>query len=88
MIYLDETWLNESECMTRDTGLAEKHVGRKVKARKGARYFIVHAGGEDGFVPGALLFRSVNGYKKPYDDINDACFQSWFQTVTPKHSAS
>ncbi|XP_069973641.1 uncharacterized protein [Penaeus vannamei] len=89
-IYMDEMWLNETEFVVRDMGLTKKSAGRKGKTRKGARYFIVHAGGEDGFVQGALLFQSINGNKKDSDDINDTCFHSWFQTQLlpniPPHS--
>ncbi|XP_042210282.1 uncharacterized protein LOC121858120 [Homarus americanus] len=87
-IYLDETWVNQNECWT----MADGSVDPKLKTGKGARYIILHAGGEDGFVPGAFLFfRSSNGNKGDYhDSINHTCFQSWFQTQLlpniPAHS--
>lgn len=91
-IYLDETWVNQNECVTKCWTVADGSVGPKLKTGKGARYIIVHAGGEDGFVPGALLFfRSKNGNKGDYhDSMNHTCFQSWFQTQLlpniPAHS--
>lgn len=62
-IYLDETWVNQNECVSKCWTVADGSVGPKLKTGKGARYIIVHAGGEDGFVPGAFLsFRSKKWY--------------------------
>lgn len=81
-IYIDETWVNQNECVSKCWTVADGSVGPKLKTGKGARYIIVHAGGEDGFVLGALLFfRSRNGNKGDYhDSMNHTCFRSWFQT--------
>lgn len=47
-------------------------MGPKVKTGRGARFIILHAGGVNGFVPGALLmFRSRNGKKGDYHDSVD-----------------
>ncbi|XP_064120782.1 uncharacterized protein LOC135225379 [Macrobrachium nipponense] len=81
-IYLDETWLNQNECVGKCWTLPDGIVGPRVKTGKGATFIIVHAGGEYGFVPGGLLFfRSKNGNKGDYhDSMNHTCFLSWFQT--------
>ncbi|XP_064111448.1 uncharacterized protein LOC135218937 [Macrobrachium nipponense] len=81
-IYLDETWVNQNECVDKCWTLPDGIVGPRVKTGKGARFIIVHAGGEYGFVPGGLLFfRSKNGNKGDYhDSMNHTCFLSWIQT--------
>ncbi|KAK4325758.1 hypothetical protein Pmani_003701 [Petrolisthes manimaculis] len=60
--------------------LAEGSVGPKVKTGKGARFIILHEGGSNGFIPGALLmFRSKNGSKGYYHDaMNCDGFNTWF----------
>lgn len=91
-IYLDETWVNQNECVNKCWTLPDGSVGPKVKTGKGARFILVHVGGDDGFVPGGLLlFRSKNGNKGDYhDSMNHIRFQSWFQTQLlpniPSHS--
>ncbi|XP_042893704.1 uncharacterized protein LOC122267665 [Penaeus japonicus] len=74
-IYLDETWINENECLTRGLKV-NGFSGPKLKKKKGARYFIMHAGGEDGFVPGALFFQSKTDTEYV---INHTRFQTWFE---------
>lgn len=80
-VYLDETWINQNlsieRCWTTDDG----SVGPKLKTGRGARFIILHAGGSEGFVPGALLmFRSKNGAKGDYHDAMDyPRFKIWFE---------
>ena len=66
-VYVDETWMNQNECVSKCWTTADGKMGPKVKTGKGAGFIIVHAGGEFGFVPGALLlFKSPNGSKGDY----------------------
>ena len=81
-VFLDETWVNQNisveKCWTNEEG----SVGPKLKSGKGARFIIVHAGTDEGFVPGGLLmFKSKNGSKGDYHDSMDAeKFKMWFET--------
>lgn len=87
-IYLDETWVNQNECVSKCWTVADGSVGSKLKSSKGARFITVHVGGDNGFVPCALLFFiSKNGSQMDY---HDTCFQSWFKVQLlpniPPHS--
>lgn len=53
-IYIDETWVHQNECVDKCWTDSEGKFGLKVKSGRGARFIVVHAGGEDGFVPGGL----------------------------------
>ncbi|XP_076037484.1 uncharacterized protein LOC143022948 [Oratosquilla oratoria] len=68
-VYLDETWVNHSTCTTQC---------RTNKEEEG--FIIVHAGGAQGFIPGALLmFESKLGNKFDYhDSMNSDTFKQWF----------
>lgn len=91
-IYLDETWINQNDCVSKCWTIDDGSVGPKLKTGKGGRFIILHAGGHDGFIPGALLFfRSKNGSKGDYhDSMNYVRFRDWFQTQLlpniPEHS--
>ncbi|KAK4288468.1 hypothetical protein Pmani_038503 [Petrolisthes manimaculis] len=78
-IYIDETWVNQNECVDKCWTNCDGKLGPKVKSGRGARFIIVHAGGVDGFVPGGLhMFRSKNGNKGDYhDSMNHENFCSW-----------
>lgn len=80
-IYLDETWVNQNESMKKCWTTSDGVVGPKLKTGRGERFIILHAGGEQGFVPGGLLmFRSRNGNKGDYhDSMNHQCFRKWFE---------
>lgn len=80
-IYLDETWVNQNECVRKCWTTKEGNVGPKVKTGKGSRFIIVHAGSKEGFVPGGLLmFKSRNGNKGDYhDSMNHETFLAWFK---------
>lgn len=79
-IYIDETWVNQNDSVLKCWTTADESVGPKLKNGKGERFIILHAGGENGFVPGALLmFRAKNGNKGDYhDSMNNECFKTWF----------
>lgn len=80
-IYIDETWVNQNESVSKCWTTGDGDVGPKLKSGRGERFIIVHAGGENGFVPGGLLlFRSKNGNKGDYhDSMNSQCFSKWFK---------
>lgn len=80
-VFIDETWINQNECVGQCWTVADGTVGPKLKTGKGSRFIVLHAGSEQGFVEGALLmFRSKNGAKGDYHDSMDhEKFQKWFQ---------
>ncbi|KAG7166053.1 hypothetical protein Hamer_G029569 [Homarus americanus] len=80
-VYLDETWINQNQCVERCWTVNDGSAGPKLKSGRGARFIIVHAGGRQGFIPGALLmFRSKNGAKGDYHDSMDhERFKAWFK---------
>ncbi|MPC88965.1 hypothetical protein E2C01_083892 [Portunus trituberculatus] len=57
-IYLDETWVNQNECISKCWTTPDGNLGPKLKTGRGARFIIVHAGGMDSFVPNGLYYYS------------------------------
>ena len=78
-VYLDETWVNQNESIKKCWTTADGSVGPKLNTGRGSRNINLHAGGEEGFVPGGLLmFRSRNGNKGDFNDsMNHECFREW-----------
>lgn len=56
LTFLGKTSVNQNECVTICWIVADGSVGPKLKLGTGARYIVVHAGGEDGYVHGTMLF--------------------------------
>lgn len=82
-VFLDETWVNKNECVHKCwTHQSDGKVGPKIKTGKGSRFIILHAGGAQGFIPGALLmFKSQFGTRRDYHDSMDHNrFVNWFKT--------
>ena len=79
-IFLDETWVNQNTCVEKCWTDKDGTLGPKTKSGKGGRFIVLHAGGDQGFIPGALLmFRSKNGNKGDYhDSMNGNTFKKWF----------
>jgi hypothetical protein len=77
IVYLDETYVNASLHVPSCWQSAEErgvlsHIG------KGPRLIIVHAGGQAGFVEGALLiFKSKSKTGDYHHDINFVNFNKW-----------
>ncbi|XP_068230999.1 uncharacterized protein [Palaemon carinicauda] len=69
-VYLDETWAT-------DEGVLEP----KLNTKKGSGCIIIHAGGHQGFIPGALLIYKPKNKAK--GDIHEAIdheqFKTWFE---------
>ncbi|XP_064091958.1 uncharacterized protein LOC135205384 isoform X2 [Macrobrachium nipponense] len=80
-VFLDETWINQNECVRQCWTTGEGEIGPKLKTGKGSRFIVVHAGSEKGFVKDALLlFRSKNGAKGDYhDSMGHERFLKWFK---------
>ena len=54
-VFVDETWVNQNTSVEKCCTNEEGSVGPKLKSGKGSRFIIVHAGTDEGFVPGRLL---------------------------------
>lgn len=90
-VYLDETRVNQNECVDKCWTDPGGTVGPKTKTGRGARFIVLYAGGAQGFIPGALLmFRSQHGNKGDYHDSMDhAKFKTWFEEqLLPNISAN
>lgn len=71
-VFVDETWVIQNECVEQCWAVGDGSVGPKIKTGKGSRFIILHAGGENGFIPGAeLLFKAKNGNRGDYHDAMD-----------------
>lgn len=54
-VFLDETWVNQNGCVGQCCSVADGAVEPKTKSGKGSRFIVLHVGGVQGFIPGALL---------------------------------
>lgn len=79
IVYIDETYFHSSSLAEKSWSDSEK-TGLKKPVSKGQRVIVVHAGGEMGFIPNALLmFKS--GLKKGdyHDDMNFKNYENWLK---------
>lgn len=79
IVYMDETYFHGSSCSEKSWTDSDTS-GLKKPVSKGQRVIVVHAGGEMGFVPNALLmFKS--GLKKGdyHDDMNKNNYERWLK---------
>ncbi|XP_076043134.1 uncharacterized protein LOC143026502 isoform X2 [Oratosquilla oratoria] len=74
-IYLDETWIAQNECV-KSQNVGDREVEPPLKSGKGDQFIILHAGGENGFVPGGLL---MCGSTEHHDSMNSESFHAWFE---------
>ena len=79
-VYVDETWVNQRDSVGKCWTVGDGSVGPKVKSGKGSRFIVLHTGGINGFIPGALLmFKSKNGKGDYHDCMNHDTFKKWFE---------
>ena len=79
IVWIDETWFNAGHTKTRawtDDSIAGT---MKVPIGKGSRLILLHAGGFDGFVPGAMLLFKSKSTRDYHEEMNDATFTRWFK---------
>ncbi|KAG7167335.1 hypothetical protein Hamer_G030362 [Homarus americanus] len=50
-VYLDETWINQNQCVERCWTVNDGSAGPKLKSGRGARFIIAHAGGRPRMEP-------------------------------------
>lgn len=81
IVYLDETWVNQnytvSKCWIEPK--AEKATGVRVPTGKGARLIVLHAGSQQGFIPGAALVFQAKNHGDYHDQMNSETFEKWFR---------
>ena len=79
IIYTDETWVNAHHTQEYIWVDSDGRGGWKVPSLKGQRLIVVHAGGVEGWVPGAnLFFRSKTNSIDYHDEMNSEHFMEWF----------
>lgn len=81
IIYLDETYVHQNYKVKKSwQGPSTSGVTSKISL--GKRHIIVHAGSEEGFVPGALLVFSTKSKSADYhDDMNSTNFMKWLEEM-------
>ncbi|KAJ8723794.1 hypothetical protein PYW07_007774 [Mythimna separata] len=77
VIYLDETWIH-SHYTVKKCWQSSTTTGVRKNDSAGRRWIIAHAGGENGFIDGALLmFKSKIKTGDYHDEMNGANFTKW-----------
>ncbi|KAJ8712954.1 hypothetical protein PYW08_008258 [Mythimna loreyi] len=77
VIYLDETWIH-AHYTVKKCWQSNTIPGVKKNDSAGRRWIITHAGGENGFIDGALLmFKSKTKTGDYHDEMNGANFTKW-----------
>lgn len=77
IIYLDETYVHQNY-KVKKSWQGPSTSGVTTKISSGKRHIVVHAGSEEGFVPGALLVFSTKSKSADYhDDMNSTNFVKW-----------
>ena len=82
IVYLDETWFDIHDIARKGWCDKSEKCVVDTPASRGKRLVIVHAGGENGFVPGCALLcgKSMKNCHADYhDDMNGAVFEDWFE---------
>ena len=85
VVYLDETWVNACDSLEKmwvedDPNVAGgTHGGIRKPSGKRNRLFILHAGSENGWIPGAdLVFQSKKSTGDYHDEMTVEHFEEWF----------
>ena len=91
IVYSDESWINLGHTVGREwqdttirtakdafrSGLS---CGLKAPTGRGPRFALVHAGGDNGFVPGAkLVFLCKKNTIDAHDEMDGECYEQYFQ---------
>lgn len=82
IIYLDETWFDTHDTVSKGWVDSTQNCRTKAPSNKGKRITILHAGSEDGFVPNCLLLSAKNIKDSSLDyheDTTAELFENWFQ---------
>ena len=78
LIYTDETWVNAHHTNEYIWFDSDGKGGWKVPSGKGQRLIVLHAGGVEGWVEGAILvFRSKTNSADYHDEMNSQHYMEW-----------
>ncbi|KAJ4440513.1 hypothetical protein ANN_08654 [Periplaneta americana] len=85
IVYVDETYIQESHSV-KSCWQAEEELGILTKIGKGERLIVLHGGGEEGFVEGALLvFKSGQKHGDYHTSMNAENYCRWMENeLLPK----
>ncbi|CAK1595274.1 unnamed protein product [Parnassius mnemosyne] len=81
IIYLDETWFDTHDTLKKVYTDNSPSCTTKAPCSRGKRLIILHAGGEQGWIPGALLISSKHLKSSSADyheDMDSGLFEKWF----------
>lgn len=81
VVWVDETWIFRRGAMKFKTwqNLMDVRSCPVKTCSTGKRYIVLHAGGKDGFIPGAgLVFASQSNAEDYHGEMNTRNFQHWF----------
>lgn len=84
IFFLDETWYDTHDTIKKGWVDDSGKCNVNIPASKGKRIMILHAGGENGFVPGALYLGCKNLKEASADyhsDMNAEVFENWFKNI-------
>jgi len=82
IVWLDETWIDTHDIPTHGWSDNTKKTAIDAPPSRGKRIIVLHAGGENGFVPNALFVSSKHISKSSADYHDDMCaetFEMWFE---------
>lgn len=85
-VFLDETWIFQGGSYKQRTWQDVHIRSSPVKSTcQGKRYIVLHAGGEDGFIPGAsLVFASSSTQGDYHGQMNGQNFMNWWSGFLDK----
>ena len=81
VVYLDETWFDTHDVVQYGWVDGTQNCSLNAPCSRGKRVIILHAGGENGFVPNALLLSAKNIAQSSADyheDMTGDLFEKWF----------
>lgn len=84
IIYLDETWYDTHDTVSRGWVDLSTKCQTKAPSNKGKRITILHAGSENGWIPNCLLLSAKNIKDSNLDyheDTTAELFENWFKDV-------
>ena len=79
IINLDETWVDTHHTPSKQWMPPNLEHAKKIPLNKGQRFVILHAGSENGFVPGCeLVFKTIHTDGRDYhSEMNSVIFFKW-----------
>lgn len=82
IIYLDETWYDTHDTLKKGYRDESGKCVTNAPCSRGKRLIILHAGSENGWIPGGLLISSKsmkNSSADYHEDMDSKLFENWFR---------